>query len=414
MTKLAGRRVLFIQHAGALGGSAYSLLYTMQGLRDRGYVPEVALVRPSGSLRKFYTEARFKVHDAPDIGIFAHTTGGFARVSSPASCTQFVQQVVRWSRSKRATLDLVARVLPDIVHLNSVVLLPSAQVLRRARIPHVWHVRECPPRQGWRTRYIRRELLRHPEVIFLSQHDRHEWTRTETHGTVIPNFVNFAQFDAAMERNAARSQLGFSPDTPLVLFVGGTTAIKGFAVLIEAVSAVKARFPKVVFAMPGAAIYPSRSWPARAARATLPLLGWGTAGQRVMNRIAQLGIGESVQMLPFAKNIVPWLAACDLLVFPSIEPHFARPVIEAGAMSRPVVGSDIGGVRELVVHGETGLLSPPGDTVRLAEAILAVLGDGEQARYMGEAGRKRASALYNLEKNIMDVCECYQRALHAA
>lgn len=324
------------------------------------------------------------------------------------------RQLLRWSRSRQATLDLVARVRPDIVHLNSVVLLPSAQALRRARIPHVWHVRECPPRQGWRTRYIRRELLRHSEVIFLSQHDRYEWTRTETHGTVVPNFVNFAQFDAAMGRNAARTQLGFSPDTPLVLFVGGTTVIKGFAVLIEAVPAVKVEFPNVVFAMPGAAIYPSKSLPARAARATLPLVGWGTAGQRVMRRIAQLGVGEAVQMLPFAKNIVPWLAACDLLVFPSIEPHFARPVIEAGAMGRPVVASDIGGVRELVVHGETGLLSPAGDSARLAEAVLMILRDGERARLMGEAGRKRAFALYHLEKNIMAVCDCYTRALRVS
>lgn len=400
-------RILFVQHAGALGGSAYSLLYTMQGLRDAGYAPEVALTNPTELMEHFYFAAGFPVHAAPGIDIFAHTTGGFARLSSLPSLLQFVSQLRHWARSRRATLELVRRVRPDIVHLNSVVLLPSAQVLRASGIRHVWHVRECPPKQGWRTRFVKKELLRHQHVIFISQYDRQQWVSGK-HGTVISNFVNFHTYEGAPGKTEARYLLGLPPQSPVILYFGGTTAIKGFSTLIEALPALRTDFVDLVVSMPGAAIYPSRVWSARAARTFLPLVGWGTAGQRVMTRIERLGLRETVRMLPFTQDVVPWLAACDLLVFPSVAPHFARPIIEAGAMGRPVVGSDIGGVRELVVAGQTGLLVPPGDPAALSAAISAILVDSAKGSQMGKAGREQARRRFNLKTNIAALVGIYK------
>ena len=83
-----------------------------------------------------------------------------------------------------------------------------------------------------------------------------------------------------------------------------------------------------------------------------------------------------VRLLPFRPDPERLNAAADLVVFPSTLPHFARPVIEAGAMAVPVVASRLGGVEELVEDGMTGILVPPGDPAALGDAIARVLGEG--------------------------------------
>jgi glycosyltransferase involved in cell wall biosynthesis len=112
-------------------------------------------------------------------------------------------------------------------------------------------------------------------------------------------------------------------------------------------------------------------------------------------------------LLPFAPNVFDYFACCDVVVFPSVEPHFARPVIEAAAMSRPVVASDIGGVRELVENGKTGLLVPPNKKVLLASAIISILDNPKVANQFGLFGKERAVELYSATKNVKMIARMY-------
>src|SRR5207245_103172 len=91
--------------------------------------------------------------------------------------------------------------------------------------------------------------------------------------------------------------------------------------------------------------------------------------------------------------------------------HFARPIIEAGAMARPVIATDFPSSRELVRPGETGLLVPPGDPTALAEAILRFLEGPEVARRMGEAGFALARQRYDAETNTREILDLYDRVL---
>jgi glycosyltransferase involved in cell wall biosynthesis len=105
------------------------------------------------------------------------------------------------------------------------------------------------------------------------------------------------------------------------------------------------------------------------------------------------------------------LAASDLLVWPANVSHFARPIIEAGAMARPVVASDFPSSRELVRPGETGLLVPPGDPVSLADAILRVLRNPDEERRMGEAGYRLARERYDARVNTEAIVSIYEKVL---
>ena len=118
------RKILYIQHAAYLGGSCMSLLYTMQGLDRSCFEPMVALTRPNQALFNFYKKAGFEVIRAPGIYTFEHTTALWARLRSPLGCLAFMRSLICWRKSMRLTLGVVAEAQPDLVHLNSVALVP--------------------------------------------------------------------------------------------------------------------------------------------------------------------------------------------------------------------------------------------------------------------------------------------------
>ena len=73
--------------------------------------------------------------------------------------------------------------------------------------------------------------------------------------------------------------------------------------------------------------------------------------------------------MAFQTPIFPWLDISDILVFPSVRAHFARPIIEASAMGKAVIGSNLGGVKELVENEKTGLLVEPCSASSLQQAL---------------------------------------------
>ena len=86
-----------------------------------------------------------------------------------------------------------------------------------------------------------------------------------------------------------------------------------------------------------------------------------------------------------------------MVTFPSIQPHFARPIMEAGAMSKPVVASSIGGITEILSNERNGLLVAPKDSNALAEAFITLIEDESLAKKMG--------AVDNSTRNLKEAVE---------
>ena len=390
-----------------------SLLYALQGLdRDR-FEPIVALIRPNPEVSRLYEQAGVEVVSAPDIGTFEHTTACAARFTSPIGIVSFVRGVLRWNRSKRATLALVQGIRPDLVHLNSVVLLPSATALNAASIPFVWQVREAPARGyfGIRKAFVSRALCRFgEEVVFICRSDQKAWT-DQKRGTVIYNFVDFKKFDFHHDQSTARRSLGIAAEAKVVLYLGGIARIKGVSILLEALAAVRKRFPETICLMPNSTLESSGRFISRAARKLLPLIGSGVFAQQVKNQISELKLETALRLLPFQSSIATLIAASDLIAFPSIEPHFARPVIEAAAMAKPVIASDLGGVNELIEHGKTGLLCPAGNAQALANGLELLLQDAELRMQLGQEAHRQAVQRFESSWQVDKLMQIYERIL---
>jgi len=405
-------RILYIQHAGAIGGSAMSLYYTVRGLNVERYEPMVALIRPAEELRELYRRAGAEVIDWPGVVTFEHTTAHWCSLGRPLCWVHQYKLGVGLGRSMARVEALAEATRPDLVHLNSVVLFPAAVALWRRNRRFIWHVREhpVPGHLGLRRRLLGWGLMNLPaEVIFLSEADRSAWVRGER-GVVVENYVDFDAMQTA-ERSAARVRLGLPADAPVLLYLGGLSRMKGVFVLLQALVELQRRLPGLRCLMPGGVYPPPASWKSRVARATLPLVGSGTEGQTAERFIAEQGLAEVCRRSPVTTEVADHFAAADLVLFPATEPHFGRPIIEGAAAGIPAVASDLPGASDLIVDGVTGLLVPAGDAGRLADAVAQVLADEGGRRAMGQAARAAARERFDVARGVSRIEALYEQTL---
>lgn len=132
--------------------------------------------------------------------------------------------------------------------------------------------------------------------------------------------------------------------------------------------------------------------------------GTGPAEETLRTGVRDLGIEREVRFLGFRSDIPEVLSAIDVLVVPTLFFESASiAAVEAMAMGVPVVASRLGGIPELVIDGETGLLVPPGDATALAQALRTLLEDPERRRSMGRQARQRVLAHFTLDRTIKDI-----------
>ena len=119
------------------------------------------------------------------------------------------------------------------------------------------------------------------------------------------------------------------------------------------------------------------------------------------------------QALGFVPNaeLGPYYRRAAVVAVPSRREGYGVVCAEAMAHGRPVVASAVGGLLDLVAHGETGLLVPPGDAKGLREALTWLLSDGDLRRRMGEAGRARARERLSWERATAETLRAYEDAL---
>ena len=188
---------------------------------------------------------------------------------------------------------------------------------------------------------------------------------------VIPNGVDLGRFrNGAMAAPVSLTEL---PAGPILGSVGRLSPKKGQATLLEAAALVLRRRPDAAFVLAG-------DGPQRAEL--------GAHAER-------LGLNGQLRFLGLLEDPVPLLARMSVFVLPSHMEGMSNALLEAMAAGRPVVATDVGGNREVVLDGVTGLLVPPRDSGRLAAALLALLEDPARAVRMGAAGRARVHAHFS-------------------
>jgi glycosyltransferase involved in cell wall biosynthesis len=128
------------------------------------------------------------------------------------------------------------------------------------------------------------------------------------------------------------------------------------------------------------------------------LVGDGPERGAVEEEVRRAGVESTVRLLGERSDVAELLRAAEIFVLSTRSEGLPLSVLEAMAAGLPVVASDVGGVPELVVDGETGLLVPPGDPGLLAAAIERLLEDPSLSRRLGEAGRARIADHFDIAR----------------
>lgn len=135
------------------------------------------------------------------------------------------------------------------------------------------------------------------------------------------------------------------------------------------------------------------------------VVGEGEERQSLEQLAEKLGIAGHVHFAGFQPVPLSWVQAMDICALCSSKEGFPRVVLEAMLAAKPVVGSDVNGTRELIVHEETGLLYAYGDVPELAAALRRLAQDPNLRRDMGNAGRRTVAMHYSIEAYVDGVAK---------
>ncbi len=209
---------------------------------------------------------------------------------------------------------------------------------------------------------------------------------------VIPNGVDLEGLAQPRPPPAlTRTRLDLRPDDILV----GTFAVfkprKGLSYLVEAAREILSRHRRVHFL----------------------LAGDGPERDSIEEEVQRRGIEKNVHLLGYRHDGLALMDALDIYVLPSLFEGLPRSVLEAMALGKPVVVTDIGGSREVVQDGNSGLIVPPRDSQRLAAAICKLIESPEIRKAMGAAGRQVVEERFNARVNALAHQELYRELLGA-
>jgi glycosyltransferase involved in cell wall biosynthesis len=398
-TDNAVHRVLYIDHTAEIGGGEIALLNLVRNIDSRRILPIVLLFSDGPLVEKMRNHAETHVLKLePQVVKMAKDALGWRslfKLRAAWFTFRHVFRVMRFAKKARV----------EIIHTNSLKAdLIGGLAARLAGIPVVWHVRdriESDYLPGLVVKVFRFLCRTIPNFVIANS----SATLGTLHlvgkrgGLAIASRIDLASFtgvvhDGCEVERLPRPRMRRGEATRIGL-IGRISPWKGQHIFIQAAALLHARYPSARFEIIGAPLFAEQEY------------------ERKLHGLCEdLGVGAAVEFAGFVDNVSSRLAQLDIVVHAStVGEPFGQVIIEGMAEQKPVVATNGGGVPEIVVHGETGLLVPMGDAVAMADAIDFLLKNPEAASQMGLRGRERALSLFTIQKTARKVEGVYDELL---
>lgn len=207
---------------------------------------------------------------------------------------------------------------------------------------------------------------------------------------LIYNAVDVNPDSISGSRQWLNAEFNIPPDSIVCIAVGRLVQIKGFDVLIKAIHGIESKVPQLICL----------------------IIGEGELKQELTNQIQQSGLQNKVRLLGFYRReqVLALLKSSDIFVMPSLYEGTPIALLEAAALSLPILASDTGGIPELVQNEQDALLVPPEDANALAQGLLRLSQDRPFAIQLGRNAREKISSDFNLNSQILATIKTYHQA----
>lgn len=193
---------------------------------------------------------------------------------------------------------------------------------------------------------------------------------------VLPNCINLQEFEPKLSPGEVRRELGLSPRSIVIGALGNLRPEKDLETFLLAARDILNAIPSAEFLV----------------------IGDGPARDSLKRLASDLCLSESVHFLSDRSDVPDLVAALDILVMSSYTESFPNAILEAMALGKPVVATNVGGIPELVDEGETGFLVPPRDPKALADRVLYLCRDSARRLQMGRAARMRVESDFTVQE----------------
>ena len=341
--------------------------------------------------------------DASDCKPPLSIVGAKATSKTRSALSRFVPHFARlWLGFRRDTRRLAStiRAMPvDLFHAQNTGCEESPVAARLAGVPYVlgtFHVDSTVDilreRSGFRHRavewYSNRSLH---QAIAVSEATKRDWVRRtgipSERVVTIHNGIDPDRYVRQQAKHDARGSLGLPQDAFILGGIGRLAPAKGYVHLIEALAHLRSDFPNVLLA----------------------IAGTGPLRDELETRAKVLGVGDRVVFLGFQNDVNLVLDALDTFVASSLSETLGYALLEAMAHELPVVGTEVGGIPEVIVPGETGVLAPPCDGAALAGSIRPLIESEDLRERMGRASRVRIVRHFHEADMVRKTLDVYRQ-----
>jgi glycosyltransferase involved in cell wall biosynthesis len=379
------------------GGSAENTLLTVTGLDPHRY----RVILASGAS----AESRMTPDEASSLErrLSAARANGVELVVIPS----LVRRLSPWhdAAALLAIFKLIRRLKPDVVHTHTSKAGALGRVAARlCRVPAIVHTPHGHVFYGYYGRVAsacvvtaERWLGRMTDaLIALTDAGRLEYAERR-----IAPPERLHVIHSGIELNgssrtrpsppAARKVLGLPVRGPVIGVLGRLVRIKGHRFLIDALPAILKSFPSAI----------------------LLCVGEGPEREAIVAGAARAGVMDHVRLVGAQIDLPSVIAACDVIVQPSLNEGMGRTVLEALVMGRPVIASQVGGLPDLIEHGVNGLLVPPASSAALAHAVCSLLLDSGRLKRMSGGARRSVGRQFSAQAMVKALDRLYAGLLSA-
>lgn len=384
------KKILYIHHGKGIGGAPLSLLYLIQHLDRTKFDPIVLFLHDSPAVELY------KKHNIPIAGIvgrydFSHTKIWWQRWYHAHRILKIIYDTIL-THYQDAPYWL-KKIQPDIIHLNTSSLIAWGKAAHSLKIPVVWHIRE-PLANGYLG--IRKNIVQHyvkaysSAIIPISHSDATPWKHS-TKTTVIYNAVNPHKFNPAIIVQNLPEQT--------ILFLGGLSEEKGTLVILKT-------FQRLLTNLPTARLVIAGSVNLQKLEQVTFSPAW-----KFYQEVSKIyhALKNNITLLGTIHNIPEIMQTSSVIVFPATVGHFARPIIEAGFMRKPVIASHLPPLDELVLEGKTGFLIDPNDTTLWAKKLEELLTNTKLNQTMGKNNYDFCTNHFDITDQIKKIEKIYDR-----
>jgi glycosyltransferase involved in cell wall biosynthesis len=356
-----------------LGGPQQRVLQVARNLKEAGIKTIVVMPRGDKTFARILNDG--------DIAHFQLRS--FRRLPNPSNLPDIIVWFLYFFPCVFTVMRLIWKHKVDIVHVNGALNVQVSLAAKLSRAKLVWHLNDV------RNPKLLKPIL-FPLLYFLPDrvatasevvHRNYfgEGKNSANNATTLYPPVDTVKFHPGYNVEGVRNELRLKEHDKIVGTVGNINPFKGYEYFFSAARFVKEAFPEVKFLVVGKRLETQEKY-------------W----QRIHALIVDLEIEDNIILAGYRADIPQIMNVMDIFVLASVLEAAPIVVLEAMACARPVVATGVGGVPELVIDGETGILVPPKQPEAIAKAVLYLLNNPKKAGEMGLKGRQRVTDHFNL------------------